>query len=117
MKRKPKNQPGLVKKRKNRKWFELKRKITVGSYYTDCGWIPRVCLRTAPDQLEGRSLIDGSVGNCSPTHCAPDWMSRRMALRWAKTGPWAKGIKQSLKEFYEKYDKGSKNPRKIWWKE
>lgn len=113
----------------------------IGDHYLDCGYIPRVVVdisyeaqflegvsnrKVTPDNyhlcsrrlkqegLTGRSLIDGSIGNCSIRYCFPEWMNKIMAERWAKSGPWAKNMKNYIKCFYNSQWGGG---RKIWWKE
>lgn len=113
---------------KNRKW-------KIGDHYIDCGYIPRVVVeiehemryigKVTPENYEkcqkrlfqeglvGRSLIDDSIGSCSIRYCAPQWISKGIAKRWAKTGPLSKILKEQLKAFYAG-EWG--NGRKIWWK-
>lgn len=121
---------------------EIPHKIwKVGDHYIDCGYIPRVVVdisyelkylsgvsnkKVTPDNyrscprrfqqesLTGRSLIDGSIGSCSIYYCAPDYISKVMAERWAKFGPHSKALKGYLKEWYLS-DWG--NGRGIWWQE
>lgn len=114
----------------------IKREFKIGDYYIDCGYIPRVVVAVDyeikrvgkvtpenyaqcrkhlfPEGLTGRSLIDGSIGSCSINHCAPEWVHKGVAERWAKYGPLAKELKDHLKSFYSA-EWG--NGRKIWWKE
>ena len=44
-------------------------KINRGDFYTDCGHHPRLCTHSGLDNIEGISLVDGSIGNCSPRYC------------------------------------------------
>lgn len=114
--------PGLMR--------SLKTPIKVGSYYIDCGYIPRVCigihnkskikvsqykrLSLNEANIEGRSLIDGSIGFCSLYHCGLEKVDKVIAERWAKTGPLSKDLKEHIKQFYA----GQwGNGRKIWWSE
>lgn len=93
---------------------EISKDIKIGSHYLDCGYIPRCCIENDGDSLTGRSLIDGTIGCCSIRYCAPQWISKGIAKRWAKTGPLSKDLKQHLKAFYAG-EWG--NGRKIWWKD
>jgi hypothetical protein len=118
---------------------DLKTKLwKIGDHYIDCGHIPRVVTgisyelsfvtekKVTPDNyrqkrrslkqeaLTGRSLIDGSLGDCSIRYCAPQRIHKGVAERWAKLGPLSKSLKEHLKQFYAG-DWG--NSRKIWWKE
>ena len=116
---------------------EIPHKIwKIGDYYIDCGYIPRVvisidyeamlpknatpenyqrCFRKLKQSgLEGRSLIDGSIGSCSIRYCAPEYISKQTAKNWAKFGPPSKALKEYLKQFYSS-EWG--NGRKIWWQE
>ena len=45
--------------------------IKPGDLYEDCGYIPRLCVGISEklDNIDGISLIDGSMGNCSPKYC------------------------------------------------
>lgn len=113
----------------------------IGDHYIDCGYTPRVVVevsyemnylqgvshrKVTPDNyrscprklgqesLKGRSLIDGSIGYCSIRYCAPEYLSKEMAERWAKFGPHSKALKGYLKEWYLS-DWG--NNKGIWWKE
>ena len=108
----------------------------IGDHYIDCGYIPRVVIsidyeamlpkNATPENyhrcsrklkqsgLEGRSLIDSSIGSCRIRHCDPQWMDKVMAERWAKFGPPCKEMKEYLKQFYSS-EWG--NGRKIWWRE
>jgi hypothetical protein len=117
------------------------KKWKIGDHYLDCGRIPRVVIgisyerifpqgvrcrtydacadreylrRLAQEGLQGRSLIDGSIGHCSIRHCSPDKVHRKIAERWAKTGPLTSTEKLYLKSFYaSEWGAG----RTIWWKE
>lgn len=89
----------------------IHRPIKVGDYYSDCGYIPRICVGSG-ENVTGRSLIDGSIGHCSERHCGPTWMHKQIAKRWAKTGPISKALKEHLIDFYES-DWGC--GRKVWW--
>lgn len=106
----------------------LKTPIKVGSYYIDCGLIPRVCIEVSngirrnqhnelslyASDVAGRSLIDGTIGHCSLRYCDPQKVDKVIAERWAKTGPLNRAIKEDLKKFYA----GQwGNGRKIWWNE
>lgn len=114
----------------------IKKDFKVGDYYIDCGYIPRVVVKidyeiryigkVTPENYEkcqkrlfkeglvGRSLIDGSIGSCSIRHCAPEWVHKGVAERWAKYGPISQSLKEYLKAFYAgEWGAG----RKIWWKE
>jgi hypothetical protein len=101
-----------MKKNKNWKWSD--RKIKAGDFYVDCGYIPRFCVNSSLDDLEGISLLDRTRGFCSHKHCTPTWISRITANQWMKTGPISKEIKQRLKDFYAS-EWG--NGRQIWWNE
>ena len=92
----------------------IQKTIKVGSHYIDCGYIPRICLENDGESLKGKSLIDGSIGFCSIRYCAPWWVHKGFAQRWAKFGPPSKILKEHLKAFYAG-EWG--NGRKIWWKE
>lgn len=94
-------------------WKISERTINIGDCYIDCGYIPRVCIASGED-LKGRSLIDNSVGFCSVHYCAPVWLHKSTARRWAKNGPINKALRDSLKAFYAG-EWG--NGRTIWWKE
>lgn len=117
------------------------KKWKIGDHYIDCGLIPRVvtgisyerqypagvkcrnadtCLarpymrQLIQEGLQGRSLVDGSIGNCSIRHCSPEKVHRKVAERWAKTGPLNPTKKLYLKSFYaSEWGVG----RKIWWNE
>lgn len=105
----------------------IRKKFKIGDCYIDCGSIPRVVVRINheirrignvarlfQESLEGRSLIDGSIGSCSIRYCAPFYVHKGIAQRWAKTGPLTQQEKDSLKEFYAgEWGAG----RKIWWSE
>jgi hypothetical protein len=110
----------------------------IGDHYIDCGYIPRVvtgishalCFVTpkkaTPDNyryqprrlqqegLTGRSLLNGSLGDCSIRYCAPQRVHKGVAERWAKFGPPSQSLKEHLKQFYAG-EWG--NGRKIWWNE
>lgn len=114
----------------------IKKQFKIGDHYIDCGYIPRVVIRIDyelryigkvtpenyeqcqkrlfPESLTGRSLIDGSIGSCSIGYCAPEWVHKVIAQRWAKTGPLSESLKNHLKAFYAG-EWG--NGRKIWWTE
>lgn len=101
----------------------IKKQFKIGDHYIDCGYIPRVVIsidyeqrqkRLFPESLTGRSLIDGSISNCSIRYCAPEWVHKVIAQRWAKTGPLSESLKNHLKAFYAG-EWG--NGRKIWWTE
>lgn len=92
----------------------ISKDFKIGSHYIDCGYIPRCCIGIDGDSLKGKSLIDNSIGFCSIRYCAPYWVSKGIAKRWAKTGPLSKDLKAHLQEFYAG-EWG--NGRKIWWKE
>lgn len=106
----------------------------IGDHYIDCGYIPRVVVevhyemryvgKPTPDNYEkcqrrlvqeglaGRSLIDGTVGNCSIRYCGVQWMHPTIAKRWAKFGPFNDGMRKYLAAFYAgKWGNG----RNIWW--
>lgn len=90
----------------------IKKHISVGDHYIDCGYIPRVCVRAWGDDVEGRSLVDGSIGGCSRRNCGPSWVHPVIAKRWAKTGPLSKNLKESLIRFYNNWEE---DDRVAWW--
>lgn len=57
---------------------ELKR----GDFYEDCRYHPVLCVSAdyEDDELVGISLLDGSIGSCSPTHCGVVSLSTDEAL-------------------------------------
>lgn len=63
--------------------------ITVGDFYEDCSYQPRLCVLAdhENDELAGISLITGDVGSCSPTHCGVVPLSRLRAIEIAMTWP------------------------------
>lgn len=118
----------ISNKKKNRKW-------KIGDHYIDCGYIPRVVVEVhyemryvgnpTPDNYEkcqrrlfqeglaGRSLIDGTIGNCSIHYCGVEWMHKTIAERWAKVGPLNAEMRKRLEDFY---DGEWGDCRNIWWK-
>lgn len=92
----------------------IKKHISVGDYYIDCGYIPRVCVNAWSDDISGRSLVDGSIGDCSRRHCGPEWVHPIIAKRWAKTGPLSKYLKEVLVNFYNGWELDT---RVIWWEQ
>jgi len=97
----------------------------IGDHYIDCGHVPRVVVdisyeskflrgvsykKVTPDNyhlcprklvqsgLTGRSLVDGSIGDCSIHYCAPEYIHKSVAGRWAKNGPLSKDLKEYLKQ-------------------
>ena len=121
---------------------EIPHKIwKIGDHYIDCGYTPRVVVdisyetkyqqgvsykkvtpdnyRLCPRRLEqsgltGRSLVDGSLGDCSIYYCAPEYIHKSVAERWAKNGPLSCALKEYLKQWYLR-EWG--NGRGIWWNE
>lgn len=101
---------------KHKEFTEFKNsKIRVGSCYIDCGYIPRVCIARHTDVIQGRSLIDGSIGGCSVRYCSPKWVHPIIAKRWATTGPLNKKLKQFIKNFYN--SSVWQDKRDVWWKD
>lgn len=105
----------------------IKKQFKIGDHYIDCGYIPRIVIsidyeirkigklfRFFPESLTGRSLIDGNISSCSIKYCAPEWVHKGIAQRWAKTGPLSESLKNHIKAFYAG-EWG--NGRKIWWTE
>lgn len=87
--------------------------ITKGDYYIDCGQIPRFCIN-ADEDIEGISLVDGSIGFCSVHYCKPKKVTMKTAINWRVYGPRLKKQRKDLKLFYESEWGGG---RKIWWTE
>lgn len=95
-------------------YFFDKKEIHVGDYYTDCGYIPRIAVEATVYEVTGKSLIDGSLGNCNVHYCAPVKVTKEQAEEIVRTGPLDPKTKQWLKEFYaSEWGTG----RTIWWKE
>lgn len=96
------------------RWFFDYREIKVGDYYSDCGHIPRRCIKADPWDVIGCSLLDDSVGGCSVYYCAPDKITKEEALQIKEHGPIDPNDRAYLKSFYaSEWGAG----RSIWWKE
>jgi uncharacterized Zn-finger protein len=88
-------------------------KIEVGDYYIDYKCHPNLCLEIDGENIEGVSLINGCVGNCSLIHCEIEKVSFYEATEIKKNGP-SEEIKKMLIEFH-KEKSGPNWKKEIWW--
>ncbi len=63
--------------------------IQVGDYFESCSFHPCVCIEVDETgrNIEGISLIDGHIQNCSTTHCGIRKLTIDEAIEWKKSGP------------------------------
>ena len=57
--------------------------IAPGDFYEDCRYHPVLCISAGDgddDELVGISLINGSIGSCSRTHCGVERLNFDQAL-------------------------------------
>lgn len=87
--------------------------ISRGDYYEDCGYHPRICIYASNTDIQGVSLVDGTISDCSIRYCRPKKITQEAAIRIRTFGPYGKK-RDYLKQFYAgEWGAG----RKIWWPE
>lgn len=88
--------------------------IKIGDYYKDCSYRPRICTNIDGDDIVGKSVIDGELGDCSLKHCCPEKITEKEALElkeiWITKGEKEVLIyhgytREDVDEFFEKYRK------------
>jgi hypothetical protein len=79
--------------------------LQIGDYYEDCGYHPRQLVEINGDDLEGRSLVDDTIGQCSEKHCGVVKLTKGQAENVVFYGP-----NQNAKDWYRK-----NAPHRIWW--
>lgn len=64
-------------------------KINVGDYFESCSFHPCLCIEVDESgrNIEGISLIDGHIQNCSAVHCGIRKLTIDEAIEWKKSGP------------------------------
>jgi hypothetical protein len=64
-------------------------KIQAGDYFESCSFHPCVCIEVDETgrNIEGISLIDGHMQNCSVIHCGIRKLSFDEAIKWKIVGP------------------------------
>jgi hypothetical protein len=59
-----------------------------GDIYEDCAYHPCLCVRIEEDDVEGISLVDGTVPrSCSIAHCGVRRLTPQEAWEWRLGGP------------------------------
>ncbi|MCE2570942.1 hypothetical protein [Motilimonas eburnea] len=63
--------------------------IKVGDYFESCCFHPCLCIEVDEygSNIEGISLIDGHIQNCSAVHCGIRKLTIDEAIEWKKRGP------------------------------
>jgi hypothetical protein len=62
--------------------------IGIGDFYEDCAYHPCLCTYSNGDDIEGISLVDGSIPrSCSLKHCGIKKLTTEEAIRWRLKGP------------------------------
>ncbi len=64
-------------------------KIQVGDFFENCSFHPCLCIEVDERgiNIEGISLVDGHIQNCSAMHCGIRKLTLEEAIDWKKTGP------------------------------
>jgi hypothetical protein len=63
--------------------------IKVGDYFESCNFHPCLCFEVDETgrNIEGISLVDGHIQNCSVVHCGIRQLSLEEAISWKMSGP------------------------------
>lgn len=63
--------------------------IDLGEYFESCSFHPCLCIEIDDTgrNIEGISLVDGSIQSCSVIHCGLRKLTFAEAVHWKKEGP------------------------------
>lgn len=63
--------------------------VRVGDYFESCSFHPCLCIEVDETgrNIEGISLVDGRIQNCSVVHCGIRTLTLREAIQWKLAGP------------------------------
>jgi hypothetical protein len=84
--------------------------IRPGDFFEDCAYHPCLCTSAGftskrefrKDDVEGISLVDGRIVNCSIRHCGLRKLTLKEAIAWKLSGP--KRIPQEIEKKWWKSD-------------
>jgi hypothetical protein len=63
--------------------------IKVGDYFESCTFHPCLCIEVDETgrNIEGISLVNGEIQNCSAVHCGVRLLNLKEAISWKLYGP------------------------------
>ena len=73
---------GIFNNMKDAKFNMKTNQIKKGDFYLDCNYHPCLCISKKGDDIQGISLVDGSMPRgCSINNCGPDKISVNQAIK------------------------------------